>query len=109
MDRVLRVLIFGLLTLALGVSSAGAGKRVALVIGNDSYKTLPDLNNARKDAQDVASKLKELGWEVVLKTDAGRRNIGRAIRKFEGLLTGAEAGLVFYAGHGRRLIYRESA
>ena len=98
MDRVLRVLIFGLLTLALGVSSAGAGKRVALVIGNDSYKTLPDLNNARKDAQDVADKLKELGWEVVLKTDASERTIGRAIRKFEGLLTGAEAGLVFYAG-----------
>ena len=70
MDRVLRVLVFGLLTLALGISSAEAGKRVALVIGNDSYKTLPDLDNARTDARGMAAKLKELGWSVILKQDA---------------------------------------
>ena len=65
MDRVLRVLVFGLLILALGISSAKAGNRVALVIGNDRNETFRKLNNARKDAQDIAGKLKELAWEVV--------------------------------------------
>ena len=100
MDRVLRVLIFGLLTLALGVSSAGAGKRVALVIGNDSYKTLPDLNNARKDAQDIASKLQELGWDVILKTNAKRREIHRGLAEFQNKTEVAQVGLIFFAGHG---------
>ena len=31
---------------------------VALVIGNDSYKSLPNLNNARTDARGMAAKLK---------------------------------------------------
>ena len=86
--------------LLLAALPAEAAKRVALIIGNDTYKTLPDLNNARKDASDMAAKLKGLGFEVILKTNAGRRQFGRALAEFEGRLAGAEAGLVFYAGHG---------
>ncbi|GAB6051223.1 hypothetical protein JCM17960_00430 [Magnetospira thiophila] len=79
---------------------AQAEKRVALVIGNNSYATLPGLHNAVQDAKDVAAKLKGLGFEVILKTDAGRRELGRALSAFEGKLSGGDAGLVFYAGHG---------
>ncbi len=75
-------------------------KRVALVIGNDHYKTLPSLNNAGKDAQDIAARLKALGFEVVLETDASANDIARALARFERSLSGAAAGLVFYAGHG---------
>ena len=96
--RFLSVIAF--VFLIVSISSVEAAKRVALVIGNDSYKTLTKLNNARKDAKDMAGKLKELGWEVILETDVGRRKMGRAIGKFGGLLANAEAGLVFYAGHG---------
>ena len=73
---------------------------MALVIGNDSYKSLPDLNNARTDARGMAAKLKELGWSVILKQDASRRDISRSLADFEGRLKDAEVGLVFYAGHG---------
>ena len=93
-------LVIAFVFLIVSISSVEAAKRVALVIGNDSYKTLTKLNNARKDAKDMAGKLKELGWEVILETDVGRRKMGRAIEKFGGLLANAEAGLVFYAGHG---------
>ena len=79
---------------------AEAAKRVALVIGNDTYKTLPDLNNAKADARGMASKLKSLGFDVILKLNASRRDVGRALDDFEAKLNGAEAGLVFYAGHG---------
>ena len=80
--------------------SAEAGKRVALVIGNDNYETLKALKNARRDAQDMAKKLEQRGFEVILLTNGKRRQIGRSLDDFTNRLAGAEAGLVFYAGHG---------
>ena len=94
------MLTIAALVLSFGIPSAEAAKRVALVIGNDSYKSLPDLNNARTDARGMAAKLKELGWSVILKQDASRRDISRSLADFEGRLKNAEVGLVFYAGHG---------
>ena len=79
-----RLLAIAALVLSLGIPSAEAAKRVALVIGNDSYKTLPDLNNARTDARGMAAKLKELGWSVILRQDASRRDIFRSLADFEG-------------------------
>ena len=84
----------------MAASPVHAAKRVALVIGNDAYGTLPDLNNARADARGMAAKLKSMGFEVILKLDASRRDFGRAVTDFEGRLASAEVGLVFYAGHG---------
>lgn len=80
--------------------AAGAAKRVALVIGNDSYDTLPDLNNARADAQGMAKNLRSLGFDVILKLNASRRSFGRALAEFEGKAANGDVGLVFYAGHG---------
>ena len=88
------------LVLSLGISSAETAKRVALVIGNDRHKSLPDLNNARTNARGMAAKLKELGWSVILKQDASRRDISRSLADFEGRLKDAEVGLMFCAGHG---------
>ncbi len=79
---------------------AEAARRVALVIGNDAYIDLPSLNNAGTDARGVAAKLRQLGFDVILKLDIGRRNFGRAIAEFETKLGAADVGLVFYAGHG---------
>ena len=92
--------VIAVIALSFGITSAEAAKRVALVIGNDSYKSLPELNNARTDARGMASKLKELGWSVILKQNASRRDISRSLAEFEGRLKEAEVGLVFYAGHG---------
>jgi len=80
--------------------NASASKRVALVVGNNDYTTLAALNNAEKDARDMAQTLRGLGWEVVDLYNSSQRDMGRAIAKFEGLLMTAEAGLFFYAGHG---------
>ena len=82
------------------VPAADAAKRVALVIGNDTYATLPDLNNGRTDAKGMAAKLRSLGFDVILKQDVSRRGLSRALADFEGRLKDAEVGLVFYAGHG---------
>ena len=92
-------LTFSFLSLAVAVD-ASASKRVALVVGNNDYTTLAALNNAEKDARDMAQMLRGLGWEVVDLYNSSQRDMGRAIAKFEGLLMTAEAGLFFYAGHG---------
>ncbi len=89
------------LAVALGWTvPADAAKRVALVIGTDKYATLPNLNNAATDARGIAAKLKSLGFDVILRRNASRRDFARALDDFEGRLSQAEVGLVFYAGHG---------
>ena len=42
----------------------GAGKRVALVIGNSDYRHIPGLKHADDDAGDVAAALERGGFEV---------------------------------------------
>jgi uncharacterized caspase-like protein len=94
------VLCVAILALAAMSSPAAAEKRVALVIGNDRYDSLPDLNNARRDATDIAEQLRKLGFETELKTDVTERTFGRTLARFGAMLEGADVGLVFYAGHG---------
>ena len=95
------------LALIVGLASAAgvvlAETRVALVIGNDEYATLPNLNNAGNDARGVAAKLKSLGFETILHTNVGRRELGRTLARFQDQLAKADVGLVFYAGHGIQL------
>ena len=79
----------------------GAGKRVALVVGNAAYKLGP-LANPVNDAQAVAEALeKEFKFDKVLL----RRNLGidafrAALRELAREARGAPVGLVFFAGHG---------
>ncbi len=96
----MRLIHLLILTLAILQPSSALAKRVAIVIGNDTYQTLPQLNNAARDARDMASMLSRLGFEVIVRTDAGSQEIGRALAEFEAKASGAEAALVFYAGHG---------
>jgi TPR repeat protein len=74
-------------------------QRVALVIGNSSYKNSP-LKNPLNDATDVALSLRDLGFEVVLRIDADRRQMVEAVREFGGKLKKGGVGLFYFAGHG---------
>ena len=73
--------------------------RVALVIGNGSYNTIP-LSNPVNDAHLMASNLKKLGFTVILKTNANQRTMDDAIEQFGRQLEQGGVGLFFYAGHG---------
>jgi len=82
---------------------ANAEKRLALVIGNASYAESP-LKNPLNDAADMAAVLEELGFDVILRTDADRREMARAIREFgRRLKQDRGVGLFYYAGHGMQL------
>jgi Caspase domain len=89
----------GLLALLLA-STAWAERRVALVIGNSQYKN-PNLAlfNPKNDAEDVAASLRSLGFEVILRIDADRRDFDLAMTQFARAATYADAALFYYAGH----------
>ena len=82
-----------------GSQAGKPGARVALVIGNGAYKDSP-LLNPTNDAEDMASALQKLGFDVIARHNANQRDMKVAVREFGQKLRGAEAGLFYYAGHG---------
>ncbi len=80
--------------------AAEAGKRLGLVIGNDSYVNVPVLLKARSDASALAETLSDLGFEVTEVLDADRRDMNRAIAEFTARLQPGDTAMVFFAGHG---------
>ena len=86
--------------LALSVSSTAA-ERIALVIGNDTYKDEP-LNNAVNDAASISRKLESLGFKVDTLKNAKLKEMRIALKKFSRLAKQKPAtdAVLFFAGHG---------
>lgn len=80
-------------------SSSSEGRRLALVVGNSAYQANP-LKNPVNDAEDIATALRETGFEVRLVKDADSAAFERAVLDFASSLKGADTGLFYYAGHG---------
>ena len=97
--RLSRLLVFALLLIPATGSFAANDDRVALVIGNDQYPADP-LRNAVNDAQAVAKTLSDLGFKVMIKTNADYAAMRGAAVEFARLMEGATAAVFFYAGHG---------
>ena len=81
---------------------ASTSQRVALVIGNGTYRNERDrLINPANDARAIAAKLRELNFDVLEALDLDRRGMQTSLRQFERMLSpDLEAALFFYAGHG---------
>lgn len=80
--------------------AAGSARRLALVIGNDSYTTVTPLQNARADARAMAAQLGKLGYAVTLRTDLTERAMKDELRQFNSRIQGGDEVLFFFAGHG---------
>ena len=74
--------------------------RRALVIGNDSYRHVSKLVNAREDARSIAASLQQVGYQVTAKFDLTEKEMKAALRTFKGQVEGGDEVLVFFAGHG---------
>ena len=76
-------------------------KRIAFVIGNSHYSN-PEMNllNPENDAQDVAMKLKTLGFEVTLKLDATLETMDKELSAFKDKAKDYDVAIFYYAGHG---------
>ncbi len=92
---------WAILSMVLAPDSAWAEKRVALIVGNSTYQTVPQLPNPSRDAGSVAKMLKDAGFDSVdIQLNVGNLEFKRAIRKFETMADQADIAVVYYAGHG---------
>lgn len=89
------------LPMMLAADAARAEKRVALIVGNSSYQTVPQLANPSRDATAVAKMFRDAGFDIVdTQINVGNLDFKRAIRKFETIADQADIAVVYYAGHG---------
>ena len=77
--------------------------RKALVIGNDSYKYISSLANAREDAKAIADNLTNVGFKVTLRLDLTEKEMKAALRGFKAQVEAGDEVAFFYAGHGVQL------
>src|SRR5437879_13700238 len=81
-----------------------ADKRVALVIGNSSYRNVAKLSNPANDAAAVATMFKSAGFDAVeSKLNLTVGELRKALRDFGNRSRDADVAVVYYAGHGIEL------
>src|SRR3984893_4137122 len=90
-----------ILTMVVAPDAAWADKRVALIVGNSIYQTVPQLPNPSRDAASVAKMFKDAGFDSVdVALNVGNLEFKRAIRRFEATADQDDIAVVYYAGHG---------
>jgi curli biogenesis system outer membrane secretion channel CsgG len=74
-------------------------RRIALVVGNDTYQAAP-LANAVSDARAVSAALRALGFRVSTIENADRTKLANAIATVGESLSAGDVLFFFFAGHG---------
>lgn len=93
--RVVLVILF----VCVLAGNAFAERRVALVLGFDSYENIRPLDNAVNDALAIREVLETLNFDVFVETNRDLKRMRRALDDFVEDAAGAEVALVFFAGH----------
>jgi tetratricopeptide (TPR) repeat protein len=76
-------------------------RRVALVIGNSAYESVPSLPNPVNDAKAVAGAFRAIGFtEVREMYDANLASFANTLKEFGDLAAAADWAVIYYAGHG---------
>jgi len=92
--------LIAVLAIILAGTAPALAKRVALVIGNGAYEHTVPLPNPANDAEQMAAKLRALGFDVVAGQDQTYGDMRRTVMNFAKKAYGAEIAILFYAGHG---------
>jgi hypothetical protein len=87
----------------LGLGPARAESRLALVIGQSDYRSVPALVNPVNDARAIGQALTDDGFEVMSAADLSEDQMRAKLGEFAGKIAAKgpdTVALVFYAGHG---------
>jgi uncharacterized caspase-like protein len=79
-----------------------AGRRLALVIGNEAYPKWP-LKNPVNDARAMDKALRDTGFRTDLVINGKLRDVEQAVDRFVATLHPGDVALFYYAGHGVQL------
>src|ERR1700754_3954890 len=94
------------IVIVLGSQAAFAENRLALVIGQSAYRSVPALPNPANDAKAVTQLLTDSGFEVSTAADLSQTQMREKVSEFADKVAarGADTvALVFYAGHGLQI------
>jgi Caspase domain len=100
----LHVLVSAIILLA--CSPAMAENRLALVIGQSAYRSVPALPNPANDAKAMTQLLTDSGFEVLAASDLSQDQLREKVSEFAGQVASKgpdTVALVFYAGHGLQI------
>ena len=87
--------------MALVASTAVAAARdLALVIGQDAYANVAQLNTAVGDARAISNQLESMGFVVRRGANLDREAMSRALAAFDASLQPGDRALFFFSGHG---------
>ncbi|MGC0396540.1 putative caspase-like protein [Bradyrhizobium liaoningense] len=93
-----------IVAMGLACGPAHADRRVALVIGNSAYKSVPRLANPANDAGLIGGMLRKAGFDTVdVRQDLSAPEMRKALREFSGRTRDADVAVIYYAGHGLEL------
>jgi uncharacterized caspase-like protein len=92
------LLAFPIIAAATGPSLAE--QRLALVIGNDHYQNVPQLQKAVNDARTIGQTLKGLGFTVTVGEDLTQRRMSEQLVTFATSVKPGDIVVFFFSGHG---------
>ena len=94
------ILLLAIIAGAVGTAKAQEeGRKFALIIGNDNYPVSP-LKNAVRDAREMDRALQAAGFKTVVKENARKSDMDRAVGEFLDKIGPDDTVLFYYAGHG---------
>jgi hypothetical protein len=77
------------------------GKRVAYLVGNAHYQSgMAPLINPPQDVKLIQGTLQNLGFDVIVASDASQRSFQSNMRDFARRAQGAQVAFFYYSGHG---------
>src|SRR5262245_18830009 len=100
MTRAVQATIAALLILVGLALPASAQKRVALVIGNDTYQNVPPLRKAVNDSVTMRYTLQKRGFQVLAAENLTRRDMLDRLAAFDRMVEPGDVAFVFFSGHG---------
>ena len=91
--------LFLILALLLAYTSSYA-QNIALIIGNQNYRSSGSLQTPINDAKQIASKLRGVDFHVAVQTDIKtRHDFIEVLKNFATRSRSADIALIYYAGH----------
>ena len=87
-----------------GAPAASTPRKVALILGNGAYRSVPKLDNPPRDARLMADTFRSLGFQTVtMASDLSRDQFFTALRDFGRESEKADWAVVYFAGHGMEI------
>ena len=77
-----------------------SGKRLALVVGNSAYSSLPPLKKSAADAKLIQKSLTDLGFDVTLVEDASKQALEQSLATLRDSIVQGSTVVVYFAGYG---------